>query len=307
MRRAVLAALYKKGTEFPTEDALKEYLKEHPNADPKNHSVEKKDSAPSPEETKKETSSFLSKIKGVASSVKKALTEAPAQVQKIFTDPGTRKEMASAVAEHVKKSPEKVAEAIYDSAKKELKEVAHAAHAFKKLLSKPPEKWDKKDKAAVYSAASYVVGGVMAAAGGGPLMAAGAVGKSFAMHVGIKAVSEMADAGFLHYEWAETAAHFLHLAGEDAGESGSDEKFEKHLFEQLTVAASKAIESLEDKDMENILVKSDGPGADEIKQPKLAEKPKEETNKKARASLIRLASALPKGSPEKRAILKSLA
>jgi len=35
-------------TEFPTENALKKYLKDHPDADKSNHSVNKKDEGPNP-------------------------------------------------------------------------------------------------------------------------------------------------------------------------------------------------------------------------------------------------------------------
>ena len=40
-RRAILAGLQKVGIEFATKDALDKYLKEHPKADSKNHSVKK--------------------------------------------------------------------------------------------------------------------------------------------------------------------------------------------------------------------------------------------------------------------------
>ena len=39
--RSELLPIIKLAMEFPTEEALKQYLKDHPNADPKNHSVEK--------------------------------------------------------------------------------------------------------------------------------------------------------------------------------------------------------------------------------------------------------------------------
>jgi hypothetical protein len=40
-RRAILAGLERVALEFASEKALKKYLKEHPNADPKNHYVKK--------------------------------------------------------------------------------------------------------------------------------------------------------------------------------------------------------------------------------------------------------------------------
>jgi hypothetical protein len=45
--RGELLPIIKKAMEFPSEEALKQYLKDHPGADPKNHSVEKSDSSSS--------------------------------------------------------------------------------------------------------------------------------------------------------------------------------------------------------------------------------------------------------------------
>src|SRR3972149_4358253 len=42
LRQSILACLIKVGKEFPSEEARQEYLKEHPKADPKKHTVEKK-------------------------------------------------------------------------------------------------------------------------------------------------------------------------------------------------------------------------------------------------------------------------
>lgn len=309
VRRAVLASLLKVAMEHSSKEEMEKYLKDHPGADPNNHTVKKKEESKggeSEEETKKETQSFLSKLKGVKDSVKKSLTEAPAAVQKIFTDPATRKKALGDVVATIKKSPEKISDAILESAKKELGDMKTAVGAFGKVLKKPIEQWDKEDYKAVYSAASYVVGGVLAASGGGPLMAAAAVGKSFAMHVGVKALSEIADTGLLHYEWAETAAHYLghlHLAKE---EEIDNDALEKSIFQQLTVAVTKVLDKgLTDKDMEDILVQDEGPGEDKLVQPKPAKKPAGK-GKQARESLIRLAAQMEMGTEERKTILKML-
>ena len=275
-----LLPLLKEAMEHDTDDALKLYLDEHPDADPKNHRVKDTgDSAPSKDEDKgegkpkakgmvKSTKALLNKLKGVSAQMKDSVQNAPSKVQGILSDPKMRKEALSSLAETAKASPNKIAKRILDSAKKELKELAHAGKAIRKVLSKPPQKWDKKDRKALYAAGAYVAGAAFAAAGGGPIVVAGALGKSFALHVGIKAVHEMMDAGFLHFEWAETALHAVHtiMAADE------DEAVQKALIEQLTAATIKVMDKgLTDKDIENILTETH-PGPDTIKEPKVIRK-----------------------------------
>lgn len=288
--RDSILPLLRIGMEFPSEKALKTYLDEHPAADKTKHWVkgrepegERDDSEePTEEDVEKKpdkkkpakspvhaVKALLNKIKGVSASMQKAVMSAPAQVQKILADSEARSSACKTIVTQAKKAPNKLASGILASAKKELHEIHHAGKAVAKLLKKPPQKWDKKDWKAAYSAGAYVVGGVIAASGGSPLLVAGALGKSFALHIGIKAVHEMADAGFLHYEWTESAFEAVHhlLASEKS------DKYEKAFVEQMVGATIKVFEKgLTDKDIEDILSEKE-PDYDNLKQPKIGERP----------------------------------
>jgi hypothetical protein len=272
----------KTAMEFPTEDARKKYLDEHPDADASKHTISKSDEAAAPKKDDKPSGgiaakfkSFISKVKDAKPDIIKAIKGAPEKVQAFFADPEARKKATTQASEAIAKAPGKIANRIYESAKAELKEIKHAGHAVKKLFKKPPEKWDKEDKKAVYAASVYVAGAAMAAAGGGPLMAAGALGKAFASHVGMKAISHIVDHGFLHFEAGETVLHALHpimhvMEHLAADESAKDEDHEKNLIQYLTVAVGKIMEDgLSDEDMQKVL-QGEEPDSESIGQPKAA-------------------------------------
>lgn len=276
--------------EFPSAEALKEYLKEHPNADPANHTVKKPsegegkgdsdeggeyEDVPEWASLETKTKGFLGKIKGLSKSMVKAVANAPKKVQQIVSDPEARKEALTSMATAVKKSPKVIANSVYEGAKKELKELKHAGHALGKVLRKPPEEWTKEDKKAVYGAAVYVAGAAVAAAGGGPLVAAGALGRSFALRVGAKAMHNIIDTGFTYFEAAETSAHGLHhvlhvmehmhLAADE------DEKLQQALIAELTAAVTKVLaDGISNEEMEEILKGDAEVDPDDFAQPKVS-------------------------------------
>jgi hypothetical protein len=266
--------------EFPTEEARNTYLEEHLDADPANHTVSKGDEEKGKSKNDKPSGgiaskfkSFFSKVKNAKPDIMAAMKSAPEKIQAFFADPEARKKATTKAAEAIAKAPEKLINRLYESAKDELKEIKHAGSAIKKLFKKPPEKWDKKDKKAVYAASVYVAGAALAASGGGPLVAAGALGKSFAMHVGMKALHHVVDHGFLHFEAGETALHALHpimhvMEHLAADENTQDEDYEKTLIQFLTVAVQKILEKgLSDEDMEAVL-RGEEPDPESIGDPK---------------------------------------
>jgi hypothetical protein len=294
LRPHLLPLLMKTAMEFPTEDARKKYLDEHPDADASKHTVAvsksegkgkeedtshdkpKGEDKPSPGIAAK-FKSFLSKVKGAKADMVKALQAAPAKMQEFVSDPEARKRATTNVANAIKKSPEKLAKHIWEQAKSELKEIKHAGTAVKKLFKKPVEKWNKEDRAAVYSVAVYAAGAALAASGGGPLMAVAGVGKSFAMHVGMKAISHVVDHGFLHFEAGETALHAMHPITEvlkhlvmASDTEVSDEEYQETLVQYLTVAVGEVMaKGISDEDMQAIL-RGEEPDPETIKQPKAA-------------------------------------
>lgn len=294
--------------EFPTEEALHTYLEEHPAADPKNHWVKGKKPEDQVEDDDDDGTfgnpemkfkNFLGKLKGVGDAMKASLSKAPAKVKAFVSDPAVRKEAVSSMAADIKKSPAKVASAVFKSAKQELHEIQHAGKAIKKVLSKPPQTWTKEDYKAVYAASVYAASATVAAIGGGPLVAAGALGKGFAIHVGTKAMHRVLDHGFTHFELGEAALHALHhvLAADE------DEKDQEHLMAQLTMAVGKVLEEgISDKDMEEILKEPEEPDFGKMPQPKAA--PEKEKSATLRDQVIRLAHTNPGLRPHLLPILK---
>ena len=257
LRRAVLSGLVRSGREFATQDAMKKYLHDHPDADPKNHSVVESEGSGSGGSSEapgwgSKVKSLLGKIKGVKAEIGKALTEAPEKVQRMVLDTKARKEAMGTIASTLAEAPKKVMDKIKASAHAESHEIKHSLGAAKKLFKKPPGPFSKEDKAALYSAGAYVAGAALAAIPpGSALMAAGAVGKSFAMHVGIKALNEVMDKGFLHFEWAETLFHGAHsIMG---SRTAADDLDPADYVEGLARVVGGILEDLDDDDVTEVL------------------------------------------------------
>lgn len=318
LRAALLPVLAR---EFPNTNALHDYLDEHPDADKSKHWVRemkdedgahetefktqrppKKDDegAQKRDDPSKEDASgaagkvrgLLNKVKGVSKAMVESVTSAPKKVQEFATNPEVRKKTLDSVAAKIKASPKKITERVIESAKHELGEFKHAGHAVKKLFKKPPEKWTTKDKKAVYATSVYVASMAIAASGGGAVMAAGAFGKSFTMHVGIKAVHAVLDEGFIHFEAGEMALHLLHhlhLAAEE-------DESEQILVGNLTMAVAKVLsEGLSDEEMESILKGTEEPDVDALKEPKIVQPKKENKGKEGAlySGVVRLAHERP--------------
>ena len=277
LRAEILPLLSKRATEFSSPEALKDYLKAHPDADKTKHTVQKQEEGSGKSEDdggegiKAKLTSFLGKVKGAKANIVEAIKKAPEQVQKFVADPAARKVVLSKIGDHLKDSPKTIAKKVLESAKAELGDIKHATKASAKLFKKPPGPFSKEDKAAFYSASSYLVGAALSAMPpvGSAMMAAGAIGSSFAKHVAIKAVHEVLDKGFLHYEWAETAAHILHhVASVTAAEDeGTDEDAQMQAFSEamLRVIGDK-LKGISDEDMQKILQGAEIPDDEDDKE-----------------------------------------
>lgn len=205
---------------------------------------------------------LFSKVKGASYEMMESVRKAPAAVHKFILDHEHRNKTLKGLADQIKASPKQMSARILDSARSELHEIGHAVKAVRKLFKKPPEKLDKKDKAAMYSAGAYAAGALLAGTPAGSLLlAAGAVGKAFAAHVGIKAVHRLMDKGFLHFEWGESLLHGAHPVLHDlAGglhhvlASDGDEDNGEILFEGLTrVIADTLAKGVSEDEMKEIL------------------------------------------------------
>lgn len=228
---------------------------------------------------------LFNKVKGIPDRIKGEIEKASHTVQAIVADEESRKVALSHMADKIKKAGVDVVKKIHESAKDELKEIGHSVHAVKKLFKKPPEKLNKKDKAAIYSASVYVAGAVLAAfPPGGALIAAKAVGSSFAKHIAIKSVHKFLDHAFLHYEAGESVFEGAHSIGKVlehfAAEDASDEEKMFNILTGYVVGAMK--DGISDEEMEAILQEKDP----ESQLDDLPSEPKPEGGKKASGGVM---------------------
>lgn len=219
---------------------------------------------------------FISNIPNLPKHIEESLHKAKPSVQKFFMDKDHRDTVLKKSVENIKKSPGKLSRHIYRAAKEEIHELQHAGVAVKKIMK--GKKLDKKDKKALFSTAMYVAGATFAAVGGGALMASGVVGKSFAIHVGSKALHALLDDGYLAFEGVEHAAHgyhhlhhvlnALHLASKQIDpqpedDMESDEGTESSLVSQLIgYTANEFDKGISDEDAGSILQDTQEPDYD---------------------------------------------
>ena len=221
---------------FPNPGALRKYLSDHPDADRSNHTVDPKWKPKHPhkeepgwekdeEQWTAKLTKFVGEAKGAKTEIVEAVKKAPAEVHQIVLSGEHRSKFLSGVADKIKAAPRALAERIKQAAKKEVHEMVHAVKALPKLLKVPPGPFSVQDQHAFYAAGAYVASAALAMVPPGTaLMAAGMFGKSFAMHVGIKAVHELLDVGFIHFEWAETVFKVIEHATKLAKEDDKDDK-----------------------------------------------------------------------------------
>lgn len=115
----------RRAMEFPTQEALDTYLKEHPGADRSKHSVSKEEHAPSKEEEDAfgnphaKVVKFFNGFKGVAKEkvdkAKKVVNEAPKQVQAFVVDPEFRKKAVQHGVKEAKAAPGRFGKHVWDT------------------------------------------------------------------------------------------------------------------------------------------------------------------------------------------------
>ena len=257
--------------EFDTKEELAEYLKSHPKADKSKHKVKntntdnpkseepesKGDAKPEGEDEnkslKEKAIGFGKSIADLGNKIKEGLQNAPDNIKKFTEDEAYRNEQLKKAGNAVKKAPGVIGKAIWESGKKEVKEIAHAGKAVGKLAT--GQKLDKEDKHALYATSVYVAGTIIGAATGGVGGAALALGHSFKLHVGIKAVHAMADEGFLGFEAFESVHHALDAISHLAAEELSEEERNQQVAVFWAIAAvTKVLEQgIGEEEMQQIL------------------------------------------------------
>lgn len=207
-----------------TPEAWKEYKRKHPKADPKHHEIvrpEKKE-APKPKKTiRQKLDHVLSGVKGLSKSVARSIREAPEKVQRFIVDDKYRDEVTKAAARTIKEAPGKIKTAVIQSGKAELKAIFKETPRILATLAKERRAPTKEEAKTLYGVGVYVAGTILAMTTGGPaggalgraaMAGAKAFGHSLSLHIGIKAMNQFADEGFLAYEAAESVAQAGGLA-----------------------------------------------------------------------------------------------
>ena len=181
--------------EFPNQEALKDYLHEHPHADKSNHWVSKSKVKP-----KEDEGTFFSGVKefleehlGHAKHVHALVKQAPAHVQKFIADPKHREVIIAKGVEEAKKSPKKLLDKAIYLVKDEFNEKKVGLHAAGKVLS--GKEITKEEKAALVESVRDIAVSVMLSvfAGGGLAAVGSGLVSGLAMGVAVRMFSDTVD------------------------------------------------------------------------------------------------------------------
>jgi hypothetical protein len=286
-----LSARYRIALEFPSEDARKKYLHDHPKADPSNHTVKEngtegerddnkgKSKKPKDEaeghgehgksdEAKKPKGNFF---KGLSERARALVSRSSAAVQKLVSDEEHRAKVMSEAGKTILASPKTYAKRLVQTAKEELHEFKAAGAALKDVAS--GKKLDPHQKKALKTVAIHMSIAVTAAAltSTGVLAGAAAVGKGMVQKIALKAaahalekvhlVQEIQHIGHGAHELFEAMHHVL--ASEEDEKDDDTRKVDpiepEEAFAILVMqSVIKIMKELDDQDMADILEGASG-------------------------------------------------
>jgi hypothetical protein len=237
MRRDVLslrvAARYQLAFEFPTPKALKDYLHEHPKADPKNHTVKKPgeisekktDGGHGVEHDEHEHGAgpkltWKDLAKSLSSKAQEFLHKTPSTVKKFVDDEDHRRETLLKAHKSILSAPMKYVESAYNVAKHEVKEFKEAGEGIHAWMT--GKEVSKKQKHAIREVAIHcTVAAVSGALGAGFGLGAGAVAitkgvmssfvSSTAKKIAVKAVTKHLQHLPTLHEFGEIGHHSVEL------------------------------------------------------------------------------------------------
>jgi hypothetical protein len=337
--------------EFDTQEAMDKYLKDHPGADKSKHTVKDvhgdsddgdprfmaledqaklhtkhilfDDFADAWKASKGAFSKLVESVKPTSAKRKDIvdnLKKASESTRTFFSNRQYRRKKMGELGKSIKNGAKAIGHRIMHAAKAEVHEIGVGVKALKQVLTPGAKHLDKKQKKALYGLGAYVAGASMTLAGAGALMATAAVGKSFALHVGIKAVSHLADSFFTHFEWGVEGSHILHGVGHvmshlaSSRTSADSDADQQAIMEALVLSVSTVLsDGMSDEDVDRMLSGAEDDAYDDVSDipaiDKLEEKAQEKgSGKDKKASLrgrtIRLAHARPDLRPHLLAILR---
>ncbi len=238
---------------------MKQYLKDHPNADRKNHRVEKHDEKEKTEEKgeKKEEhgegeheapkKSLKEHIKSLSEGAQAFVKNSPAEVKKFLTNDSHRRKTLMSAHSALVSAPEKVVKRVISTVKEEIHEFKEAGAGIKAVLS--GKKMSAHEKKA-FKKVAFHVGLTIAATAltvtGGPFAGMAAFGKSMVKHVAMKAASSAL--GHIHV--LEEMGHIGHGVQHIIEKFAADGEAKKMNAEQTMVEFVMAAMAKELKDLD---------------------------------------------------------
>ncbi len=245
VRVTVLRVASRYAMEFPTENARREYLQEHPKANPAHHTVAKPQGDKPKEDPKSEhkeeksehkeepKKSFKERLQALSEKGAALLKGAPASARKFIEDPSYRRKTLTDIHAAFVKAPEKMTKSIVHTVLHEIKEFKEAGEGVEAVMK--GGKMTDPQKKAFRTVALHVgiaVAATLLTSPGGALAAAGAVGKSISKHVAMKAVSRALG----HMHMLEELGHIGHGLAHVITKMGDDEKAEKKSEPEVALA-----------------------------------------------------------------------
>lgn len=228
---------------------MKQYLKDHPNADRKNHHVEKHDEGGEHKDHEEAPKKSLKEhLKTLSDKAQSFVKESPAEVKKFLTNDSHRRKTLMSAHGALTSAPEKVVKRVINTVKEEIHEFKEAGAGIKAVLS--GKKMDAHQKKA-FKKVAFHVGLTVAATAltvtGGPFAGMAAFGKSMVKHVAMKAASSAL--GHLHV--LEEMGHIGHGVQHIIEKFAADGEAKKMSAEQTMVefvmaAMAKEIKELGD-------------------------------------------------------------
>lgn len=189
IRQAIRTAM-----EFPTQDALDAYLKEHPKADKSNHTVKKEapsESSDEPQALIEDVHSFLGKVKARGKSfwhAMKKIKDAPAATQKFFTDGPHRKKVMQDAAVKAKDLWKHSSHRVHAVVQKYINEHKEVPGIIKKLHT--DEKLTYHEKRVLFETTLEVTSTIMGGFLGGPIKSVVSWGAGTVIDWGAEALEE---------------------------------------------------------------------------------------------------------------------
>ena len=300
--RVVGRYIEKVGTEFDSPEALKNYLKEHPQADRSKHTVKKpgkgapeksegkekehgdKDEKEHGDGEEKPKKSWKERLKGLSDAASKFVTGAPKAVKQFIEDDAFRRTALMGAHKALTEAPEKLYKHVLDTVKEEVHEFKAAGQGIAAVLK--GGKMTKHQKAALKTVSFHLAIGITAAAltATGPMAGVTMFAKGLARHIAAKSVSNAM--GHLHVldelgHIGHGVKHILEHVASDAQKGGNPEAVlaryimaakkgedldpEKVMADFITACVAKELSKLSDDDVKDAL---NGMGKDDEEEKK---------------------------------------